>query len=154
MKKFITAAVLAIAALPAPASAQSRDDDWERITRAAAAMPGARYPDGSFRVAHECYPSSNKCGTTLAISPNGILRFQIIEFKDIDDRITDKLICKFNANADMMSCVNFDTNKEAKSVKVKGKWVAVESWNEEAQRRMDYNPWLDNGRAWMHTFQK
>jgi opacity protein-like surface antigen len=155
MRKFIIAAVLAIAALTASADARdfSRDEDWDRLVHEVASYRSAHLPNGKLAASRTCHPEFNACTNYLTFSVRGV-SYQLQENVDINDKILNRFVCKVSGAEDMCECTNFDNGHKVKSVKVNGEWIAVKSWNEEAQRSMDYNPWLDNGRAWMHTFQK
>ena len=119
MRRLLMALGLLLMANPAHAY----DTDWDSFTRRMASLPGARFPNGELRVTHECHPETNHCAIVLGIVDDGYRKFQLMEFRDINDKIVSKWTCKFNRYGTMISCENFDTHEITSSVIVNGHWV-------------------------------
>lgn len=138
MKKFIITLASSFMLLSAPATAIDRANDykWDSVVRGAASTPGAHTRDGQLDLRRACYAETDSCSTTLMITaPNGVQMWKYVEYRDFNDIITSRWVCKFNSYGDMVKCVDFDTTEVKKAIKVQGEWKETSSWNDQSRQR-------------------
>ena len=125
MKKFIIASVLAIAALTAPASAQSRHDaEWVSHAKALIAA-SIEQNGGQPLITRQCWAQFSVCETEAFATFGGVVS-SMITAEDYTGKTISRSVCHFNATVDVKRCIDFDRNIELTSMKNSdGVWYPV-----------------------------
>ena len=109
MRKFITAALLAIASLTAPASAQSRHDaEWVSHAKALIAA-SIEQNGGQPSIVRRCFPEYGTCETEAYAMFGGIMSTMITS-EDTSGKTIARYVCHYNGTADVKRCTDYDRN--------------------------------------------
>jgi len=116
-------AFLALILACSPAHA-GKNEDWAQLVKAHAER-AIRQNGGKNPVIRLCEPEDRICTRAIIAKYNGV-DMSMHEIENLDGKLIGRLVCKFNEEGDIRSCVDFDRKTTTRSVKdVNGKWQPV-----------------------------